>query len=312
MSEFAEYDGWRAVPPDLFTRSQLRDMDMPRMPIEWARPVAAVTAPGAVRRRERYQLYDVAHTVPSPASARALRSARARQGWDAFICDDCGAVSELPLAEHPDRTRLCPACRHIVTIRAVQAKGATVRAGAIVWAMEQAADDAVLIVSAVPVLPPPAPSGRIGTPVALHVTGAHTNLTTVLDVTAALVGPRSKNLPAHAVPAEQAWRTIRAALKGRRLLIWDRYDTASALHPAELDPQTLRTAASDPIGEQVHAWRGRTNPDRPGVYAVSTHHPGRADRMALLLRRMAGQPDIDHLDSIGNNKRNREDHDQER
>lgn len=294
MPEFAEYDGWWAVPANLFTRTQLRDMDMPRVPTEWARPVAVVTAPGAVRRRERHDLYDVAHTVPSPASARALRSARARYGWGNFVCDDCGMVSERPLPENPFDGRLCRACYRIKTLRERQEEAAGARAAAVAWVMEQVTDEVMLIVSAVPVLPPPAPSGRIGKPVALHVTVARTDLATVLDVTVALAGPRSRNLPAHAVPADQGWEAVRTALQGRPLLVWDRGGTASALRPAGLDPQTMRTASLTPLGEKVDSWRGEVSADRVGGY-TATHHPGRADRMALLLRRMAataGAPDF--------------------
>lgn len=243
MSEFTEYDSWWAVPADLFTHTQLSSMDLPRVPTEWARPVAAVTAPGHRRRRERYELYDVAHTVPSPASARVLRSARARHGWDQFVCEDCGTTSERPLSETPFDGRLCPTRRRIVMLRNRQSEVAGMRAAAIEWAVEKVADPALLIVSAFPILPPPTPSGRVGKPVALHVTAAHTDLTTVLDVVVALAEPRSRNLPADAVPADQAWERVRTALEGRPLVLWDRIDAVFALRSAGLDPQTVRDAA---------------------------------------------------------------------
>ncbi len=283
------YSSWHDVPEHLFTRTQLEEMDMPRIPA--GDPVATVTAPGARRNKETFRLFDVAQTAPSPATARQLRAARARHGFDAYRCADCAAVSERPLGfgVGEDRgRRLCWACHRISALRHSQRLAAADRASAAAWAASLVADPAVLTVLTTPVPPPPAPSGRVGKLVAVTVQAADMNLSTVADLTVDMTGPRSKPLPNGAPPAEAAWPALRRAFDGRRLLTWDRTGLdliRPALDGAEvIGPGTLAWNAE--------AWRGLINADQPSKRRPA-RHPGRADRMALLLHRIAADVPAD-------------------
>ena len=294
------YDGWHQVPEHLRTRTQLADLDLPRVP---GGPVRAyVTAPGPVRRRETFDLYDLRESAPSPASANQLAAAATRRTRLEYDCADCGAHTESPLVRFrpqppdasPDRTGrpLCWCCLAIARLRDAQTRCADARHTAARWAAAHLADTSAALVAVTVTIPPPSPSGRVRKPIAARIEACDTTGARIVDVTVALAGPRTRGLPADAVPLLDARPTLHHRLGDRRRLTWHSTD----LHP--LREYVAHTAAEpdafgglelfahgDALAPHVSAWRGEID---PGTRTPRTPlHPGRADRMALLLRRIA-------------------------
>jgi hypothetical protein len=293
------YEGWGQVPEHLRTRTQLSDLDLPRVP---GGPVrACVTAPGAVRRRETFDLYDVRESIPSPASAGQLAAAAARRTRLEYDCAQCGAHAESPLvrlrpqtpakdAHEPGRA-LCWCCLAIARLRDAQERCALARAAAVRWAAARLADPATALLAVSLTVPAPPPSGRVRKPIAARIEACDSAGARIVDVTVALAGARTRGLPPDAVPLLDARPMLHHRLGARHRLTWH----AGDLHP--LRDYVARTAAepddhgglelftdADALAAHVAAWRGEID---PGTRARRVPlHPGRADRMALLLRRI--------------------------
>jgi len=294
------YDGWSEVPAHLRTRTQLADLDLPRVP---GGPVRGyVTAPGAVRRRETYDLYDLRESIPSPASARQLEAAAARRTRLDYDCAHCGAHTETPLVPFRPQTEisdperpgepLCWCCLAIARLRDAQTRCAQARADATRWAAARLADPGTVLLNVTATIPPPQPSGRARKPIAARIDACDSAGARIVEVTVALAGPRTRGLPSDAIPLLDARPMLHHRLGARHRVAWH----ATDLHP--LRDHVARTAAEpdehgglelfadvDALAPRVAAWRGDIEP------ATRTRrvplHPGRADRMALLLRRIA-------------------------
>lgn len=99
---------------------------------------------------------------------------------------------------------------------------------------------------------------------------------------------RSRNpiVPAGAVPAEEAFPALRAKLTGRCVIEWSAGSLKHLGGVLVFRDQPPRKALSlFVLDRRVAAWRGGIDPH---TYRLTTPpDPGRADLMALLIRRMA-------------------------
>lgn len=283
------YDGWWQVPEHLRTKTQLADLDLPRIP--GGEPVAYVHDRGPHGRKRDYDLYDLTASLPSPATGGQLQAARERQ-TAARRCEQCGArPDQLPTAHRvPDEGErvmlLCYPCLHIARLTEAQQRVAADRRTACEISFLRVADDAVACVHVHPIAAPPGADGRPKKPIALTV-GACTARGGLLYRAAVRLN-RSRNplVPADAVPADEAFGALREAVAGREVIEW----SDGALKPlggaliAPAEPaRTWREIL--PLAHHVAAWRGQIN---PRTYRLTTPlDPGRADLMALLIRRMA-------------------------
>ncbi len=142
----------------------------------------------------------------------------------------------------------------------------------------------------------PSPSGRTRPPIAARIEACDTDGLRLLDLTVALAGPRTRGLPEAALSMELAQPRLREVLAGRHRIAWhagDLLPLRAALPPLEDGGQHeysehgffSKAHEADPMGQRVAAWRGEIDPRTRDLRRPLP--PGRPDRMALLLRRMA-------------------------
>lgn len=289
-----EYEGWRTVPAHLYTRTQLADLDLPRQP---GGPVRAyVTAEGQVRRRETYELYDARESAPSPASARQLESAAARRKPGAFACQDCGAHTERTAirihGRAGERRLVCLACRHIAAMREFQAKLAVLRADNARSAAAWLAEDTAAVLQVDVLTPPPADSGRRRPAVAYSAAAFTPSGRELLSLGIRLRRSRHELVPEGSLDIGDAIPVLRGVLDDRALITWqfnDLYPIAAALLPEDAAASEIagywRHRDISYLNHLVAQWRGELDPDSGQLRGA--RHPGRADLMALLIRRMA-------------------------
>lgn len=294
------YDAWWQVPEHLRTRTQLADLDLPRIPGGPA--VASIETRNAIGRKDCFELYDLRASQPSPASAAALQAAAARRTRAVYRCEDCGAHPSSPA--HPYRPapqepvrHLCRACLHVARLREFQALLAERRAEFAEAARQIVATNTAAILHTTVLTPAPGPSGRKKPAVAWAVTALLPDGTTLVQLAARLRRSRDPLVPVGALDLPDALTRLREVLAGRELVVWHR---GLDLEPiaAALLPQAA--TASELACYQQHRrnitdlhwaagwWHGEVDPDTRQLRAPE--HPGRADRMALLLRRIAADP----------------------
>lgn len=289
MTAPERYDGWHTVPEHLRTKTQLADLDLPRIP--GGEPVGYVYDRGPHGRKGTFELYDLAASVPSLATGVQLDIARARQGRDVRRCEKCGARPEQRPTPHrssegEEVMLLCHACLHIARLRAAQHRAASDRAAACRDAAYWLAADTAALIHLAPITPPPAPDGRAKRPLAL-VVGAFTPSGRVLYRTTVRLN-RSRNpiVPTDATPADEAFPALRNAVAGRDLIEWAsgslKHLDGALTAPAE-PARTWREITA--LDTRVTAWRGQIDPRTHR--RIPARDPGRADLMALLIRRMA-------------------------
>jgi hypothetical protein len=293
-----EYTWWGEVPDHLRTMTQLADLDLPRKPNGPVR--ASITTRYPTGRTNTYDLFDLADSVPTTTSATRLDA-----GGGPARCERCGAHPDTPPTLYTrggqDR-HLCPTCHRIEQIRDRQHESTERRLAAVTWAAEILADPAVALISFTHHTPPAVSSGRRRDPVAVTLDACDTRGAVLLrPVTVALAGPRSKQLPAKAIALANVLPTLADALVERRLVPWHSTQAvalanAVRAYPDRQDPHVnqvggqLADLAKRPAGlaGRVTDWRGQLDLDltlRPAI------DPVRADRYALLLRRMAHTDD---------------------
>lgn len=290
-----EYAHWGAVPWSLATRGQLTKGDLPREP---GGPVRARVAGYDWRGKEdSIALYAVSESVPTKASASQLAAAQRRRTATVRVCGDCGANSQRPVTEHGEGRHLCPMCAKVARVRDFQARLGERRAELAAWAQQLLADEELAVVWVSLHEAEPTPSGRRRPPLAARVQAVDHTGRRLVDALVRLAGPRTKGAPEEAVPAAEGAQSLRKALVGRRVLCW----TSSALEPvterlmALGHPVTLTMADTwesgsrwdSHVAARVAQWRGELDPTTGQL--LTAWEPGTADRLHLLLQRMAAR-----------------------
>lgn len=285
MPELPTYEGWRRVPDGLYTKTQLAGLDLPRLP---GGPVRAYVETRDWRdRKTSLALYRLNESVPSPASASQLDAAR-RRGGAGRVCDGCGARPERPCVDG-DGGRWCTACSRLRALRTAIIAAGERRTEAAGWAagiLDPALPPAVVL-HVRQLFRSPAPSGRRNPdPVAVVVDAVDTAGIRLVDATIRIAGPRVRAVPVDAVDPAAIEEQICTLLAAPVIVTWTG-GTAGILHRLYGVEQPAGWYGGNPnaLDWRATAWRGDLDPDtltpRPAL------HPGRADRMLLILRRMA-------------------------
>lgn len=282
------YTYWSQVPEHLRTKTQLSDLDLPRIP--GGNPADSIHTRGPHGRMDTFDLYDATASLPSPATARQLEAARVRQDLVMRRCAECGARPDYPPTNYKDTAtnswvRLCRACLHIARLQETQRLNAIARASAVAQAAALLAEDNAAVVHLTVITPPRGESGRAKRPVALVVdavtpSGAPLALTPIR-----LARSRSPLVPADAVPETEALPALHEIFAGRDVVSW----SVGALAPIEDafagNPNSDRPRTWVTLDAKVAIWRGELDPRTHRL--IPSLDPGRADLMALLIRRMA-------------------------
>lgn len=290
------YEGWWQVPDGLLLASQLAAMDLPRIPD--GPPAGIVQAENwhAHSRDDAFRLYRLSESLPSPSSAAQLEAADAKRAKGrVYRCEGCGAFSEQSLVRYPlgdqllkdvEPRFLCGCCRHLTRLTGYQSYYAARRAGAARWAQRMTAAGAALAVHAAEVRPEGTTAGgkrHAATGIAVLAFDVADGRK-VFDATVlrrpAKTGARIKGQ----LDPEPGASKLRAAVEGRTLIGW-RSEDLEPLRPI-LAPNSRHTTLGEDAYTRVTDWRGdldvRTGRPR------SATSPGRPDRLALLIRRIAG------------------------
>ena len=290
------YDSWGQVPENLRTKTQLADLDLPRIP--GGEPLAYVyDRRPCGGRKGAFELYDIATSLPSPASARQLEAARARQHPVMHTCAECGAHPDsgagLTVAGEDEQRRavlLCRTCRHIAQLRERLAQAATDRARAAEDAAAWLAVDTAAVVHVWEIAAPPGENGRPKRPIALTVGAVTPSGAQLAQWAIRLNKSRNPLVPPGAIPADEAFPALREQLAGRDVIEWTigslKHIESTLTAPIELGRRCRELVV---LERAVARWRGEIDP----LFHRLTYQldPGRADLMALLIRRMAADHD---------------------
>lgn len=271
------YDGLSCVPAHLATANKLAALDLPRKPGE---PVATVTIARRLGKDIVSNLYDIAADPPTEDSAPQLEASAAGRAFAA--CTGCGARPDTGLSQG---TGQCEACRHLEALRTAHREAQRRRDQAQVWAAERVADAATLVVWIDEHTPPPAPSGRARKPNAHTLTAVTAQGDGLLWLTYRLlgVGPRVRSVPDGAVAFDDATAAV-GALGQRQFVTWT---YLNLLHMVQLATGHGTSLAAHGAALDTYAswWRGDIDPHTARIRPAIA--PGNADRLALLLRRIA-------------------------
>ncbi len=287
------YEDWGQVPWSMASKTQLLAADLPREP--------AGMASGRVRtyrrgRRSVVDLYRVEATRPTAASARQLEAAACRRTGAAHVCGECGALSDRPLVGR-DGDRLCPMCQRMRDVAAFQMSLRERRGVLAQWARGVLEDSRLAVVWVEMLEGGRTASGRGRPAAAAHVTAVDRRGAKLVDVMVRLASTRSREVPEGACPPDAGVKVLESALGGLRVLAWTQAQVSALTR--RLDsvgcPLPL-TVVSDLPGadwdgwqtslcDRVAQWRGQLDPGS-GVL-LPAWEPGRADRLWLLLARMA-------------------------
>jgi hypothetical protein len=279
MSELPEYSGWRSVPAHLVTASRLKALDLPREPTE---PVAIVTASNWRGKQEAFDLYDLTNCPPTAASAKQLETAAGRRKFAS--CTDCGARPDTGLSQVTGR---CETCLHIEQLRKTQREAQRSRDECAAWAAKRIADPKTLVAWIDEHTPPPAPSGRTRNPVAHTLTAVTAQGDPVLRLSYRLtgIGPRVRAVPEGAVARDEA-ATALATLGERYFVTWTHSNLWHLVQLATGRGLSYLGTEGCEMDSRVLWWRGDIDPRHPS-HPRAAIAPGNADRLALVLRRMA-------------------------
>ncbi|MEC3976257.1 hypothetical protein [Amycolatopsis sp. H20-H5] len=304
------YTGWWQVPAQLLTKTALAELDFPRT-CEGRVPDAFVEGTNWRGRKDVFALFDVHACTPTSSTATQLDAAQRRR-MKSRACQDCGAHCQAPLTtvgENPVPARLCPACRHIELLRCEQSR--------IGWCRALVTADVAALFTGPPAVvmqlalhePPRTERGSRRPVTAVRAQVAGLDGTVLLDVVIRLAGPRAKWVPDGAVDKAEGVARLREAIGGKRLVVWsadeltelrkldptgDHPNWMSAdpwITPRTPDRDNERITTTRSQSRAVHAevaatqWRGEI--DQQTRRLVRCLAPGTADRLALLLRRIA-------------------------
>ena len=287
MDDELFFTNWAEVPGHLRTKTQLADLDLPRVP--GTGPVGRVHDRGPRGPKRTYELYDVNASLPSAASAKQLEAARARQNAGARRCAHCSARTDTTPSQYHDAEAdvwigLCWTCLHIARLRRYQAHLAAARARHAAWAAGLLAEDAAAVVHVTPIAPPPGENGRSKKPIAAELEAVTPSGSVLIQASIRLNASRNPLVPAGATPLAEAEPLIREALAGRPIVLW----AVGATRPIEdlILPRDYERAPDVDVLDRITAeWRGEIDPHARRL--ITPLDPGRADRMALLIRRIA-------------------------
>lgn len=287
MEDEQYFTNWGEVPGHLRTKTQLADLDLPRVP--GTEPVARVRDRGPQGPKRTYELYDVAASLPSPASAKQLEAARARQATDTRRCAHCGAHTDTTPSQHHDDAAdawigLCWTCLHIARLRRYQAQLADDRARHAATAARLLAEDTAAVVHVTPIAPPPGENGRPKKPIAALLEAVTPAGNVLIQASIRLNGSRNPIVPSGALLLADAEPMIRETLAGRAVVLWA-VGAARPLDELVLPRGYDRRSEVVVLDRVVAEWRGEIDPHARRL--ITPLDPGRADRMALLIRRIA-------------------------
>lgn len=241
------YASWGEVPPYLYSRAQLADMECPRVPGPVAGWVRITNWRG---KREDLELFELAESTPTSATVPQLEAARRRSGRTR-TCADCGAIGDLLLRGDPP---LCRACAHIAVLRAHQewlSQERQVRATRVAGWLEQGA--VVLYVRRI--RPPRQEGARL--PAAVDLAEGGARVAELLRGRIPLVWGQSDQQE-----------------------VFYLQNRLSQLGLEETGGRPV------PVGGTVSIWRGQASVTVPrGIRAAVA--PGRSDRLAWILARIA-------------------------
>ncbi|MEY9904367.1 hypothetical protein ABIA35_000573 [Catenulispora sp. MAP12-49] len=290
------YEGWWEVPDGLLLASQLAAMDLPRIPGGEAAGIVHAENWHAHGRDDAFRLYRLAESLPSTASAAQLEAADAKRTRNrVYRCEECGAFSEQALPYYPLDDQLlknitprylCRCCRHITRLTGYQAHYGARRAAAARWAAKMAASGAALAVHAAEVRP----EGTTASGKRYPITGIAVLAFDIADgrkVFDAMVLRRPVKTGAKVkgqLDPEPGAAKLRAAIDGRTLIGWLAEDM-EPLRPILAPNSGRHIALGQDAQTRVTDWRGDLDV-RSGRLRGATS-PGRPDRLALLIRRMA-------------------------
>lgn len=278
MSDLPRYDGWEKVPAHLFTATRLKSLDLPRRP----GPAVATVEGGDYRgKSDVFALYGLADSPPTGATAGQLETAAARRKFAA--CTGCGAHPDEGLSQVTGR---CEACLHVERLREAQVEARGRRDEYRVWAAERVADSKTLVAWIDEHIPPSSPSGRPRKPVAHTLAVVTPGGESVLSLSYRLadVGPRVRAVPEGAIAYEEGCAAV-AGLGERYFVCWGHGDLWRLVYMSTgRNPAYLGSNGAEMDG-RVRSWRGDIDPRSVRLRAAVP--PGNAERLALLLRRMA-------------------------
>ncbi|MEU4235526.1 hypothetical protein AB0F17_65645 [Nonomuraea sp. NPDC026600] len=292
------YQRWGEVPWNLASRSQLAGADLPREP---SGPVVAKVAGTDWRDDEVWiDLYRVADCPPTRATAGQLAAADRRRTATVRECADCGAQCQQGLAMRDQRPR-CLACSHIARLVEKQLRLRERRTVLTQWARDLLDDAATAVLWVDLHEAPRTPAGRRRPPLAARVQAVDHTGGRLLDVLVRLAGPRTPGAPNEAMPATEGAQALQAALDGRHLVGWESRPLGPVTERlAELGAPVRLTAPAGPpqlrdgwpstVRERVAQWRGELEPATGKLR--DPWPPGTADRLWLLLRRIADTADV--------------------
>ncbi|MFD5084369.1 hypothetical protein ACFWOG_17235 [Kitasatospora sp. NPDC058406] len=279
------YTWWGEVPTHLATRTRLAELDLPRQPAGPAR--ATIDTRNALGKKATFDLYDVRESIPTQASAAQLAAAAARR-TKPRTCQDCGAHPDTPCTQSADGRALCDTCAHIDRLRARQQEAAADSRQAAASAVGLL-DDEHLVVLAVDYTPgEPTAAGTPRPPAAARITVLDRDGATLHDRTLRLTGPRTPGAPAHAIDPAPALADLTNLLAERTVVLWTPGDLDplhDALRRLKLTTALLPEGRVNSLRPAATQWRADLDP-RTGEPRRPTP-PGTADRLLLLLRRVA-------------------------
>lgn len=281
------YDSWGRVPTYLMTRTQLGELEFPRVPGDVAGRVKTFDWR---RKPDTLDLFDVREAAPSPASAAQLEAA---QRAAVRTCGQCGARPDGRLWELSTGVRVCRPCLLVARLRKVQQDLAERRRGHAREVAELLAAEPGPVVVYPRRIRPPRSEGAKRTPpvcaVELDTWAGGRRARVVLRVG----GVRNPHVPQDAVPLKEGAPVVAALLADRTPVVWDE-EAADEL--AAIGEHLSRAGQHVPGRAQVWSARWRAMVWR-GDVDVSTRalrnvvDPGSPDRLALLLRRIAAHAD---------------------
>ncbi|GAA1451146.1 hypothetical protein [Nocardiopsis tropica] len=281
------YDGWGRVPAYLRTRTQLAELEYPRVPGEVAAWVKTFDWRG---KPDTLDLFDWREAAPSPASAAQLEAA---QRSTVRECGECGARPDGRLWELSGGVRVCRPCLLVARLRRVQRDLAEQRRGYAREVAELLGAEPGPVVVYPRRIRPPRPEGAARTPAVCAV-----ELDTWTDgrrsrVVLRVGGARNPHVPDGAVPLAEGAPAAAALLAGRTPVVWNE----EAADELAAIGEHLGRAGQDVPGRgrmwsarwTATVWRGDLDVSTRALGAVVD--PGTPDRLALLLRRIAATAD---------------------